>query len=103
MADISPEESAEMFPVAQKINSALRAVNRDGSGKLRCAGVNVLLADGATAGQEVFHTHLHVIPRFENDGFKLRFQPDKCNRDELDDLAKTISDKISDATKSDPL
>ncbi|WP_210382176.1 HIT family protein, partial [Borreliella garinii] len=24
---------------------------------------------GAGAGQEVFHTHFHVIPRFKNDGF----------------------------------
>lgn len=40
---------------------------------IRCEGVNLLLADGASAGQEVFHTHLHVFPRFAGDGFGLRF------------------------------
>ncbi|MEI2826387.1 MAG: HIT family protein [Dermatophilaceae bacterium] len=31
-------------------------------------GINLLLADGAAAGQEVFHCHLHVIPRTARDG-----------------------------------
>ena len=35
--------------------------------------MNLLLADGAAAGQEVFHVHLHVLPRYEGDPFGLRF------------------------------
>jgi histidine triad (HIT) family protein len=31
------------------------------------------LADGKAAGQEIFHTHLHVIPRFLGDGFGMDF------------------------------
>ncbi len=38
---------------------------------LRCEGVNVFLADGEAAFQEVFHFHLHVIPRFAGDGFTI--------------------------------
>ena len=37
-----------------------------------CAGTNLFLADGVLAGQEVFHVHLHVIPRTQRDGFGLR-------------------------------
>jgi diadenosine tetraphosphate (Ap4A) HIT family hydrolase len=48
-----------------RLAAALRA-----SG-LRCEGINFFLADGEAAGQEVFHVHLHVIPRFAGDGFHL--------------------------------
>ncbi len=34
-------------------------------------GVNVLINNEPTAGQVVFHTHIHVIPRNENDGIKI--------------------------------
>ena len=36
---------------------------------LRCDGVNLFYADGEAAFQEVFHSHLHVFPRWEGDGF----------------------------------
>ena len=39
-------------------------------------GVNLFLADGEAAMQEVFHSHLHVFPRYRGDGFGLRFGPD---------------------------
>jgi histidine triad (HIT) family protein len=42
---------------------------------LPCEGVNLFLADGEAAGQEVFHVHLHVFPRFAGDGFGFRFGP----------------------------
>lgn len=54
-----------MFVVARRLAAALRA-----SG-LRCEGVNLFLADGEAAFQEVFHTHLHVIPRFAGDSFRI--------------------------------
>ena len=58
-----------MLCVAQRVDIALRT-----SG-IRCEGVNLFLADGRTAGQEVMHVHLHVIPRFHTDGHHLRFSP----------------------------
>ncbi len=67
LADLDPEIGAQMFPVAQKMAEALRK-----SG-LRCEGVNLFLADGEAAMQDVFHVHLHVFPRFKGDGFGLTF------------------------------
>ncbi len=58
-----------MLWVAQKVDDALRK-----SG-LKCEAVNLFLADGRAAGQEVMHVHLHVIPRFRGDGHHLRFSP----------------------------
>lgn len=57
----SEEDMAAVMNVGQKVACALTT-------SLNCAGVNFLLSCGAAAGQEVFHTHLHIIPRYENDG-----------------------------------
>ncbi len=68
-----------------------------GSSDLRCEGVNFFLADGVAAGQAVFHVHLHVIPRFEGDGFGLRFGPDygtRPGRDELDAIAGQLRERV---------
>jgi diadenosine tetraphosphate (Ap4A) HIT family hydrolase len=67
LADLPPATGARMFQVAQRLAAVLR---RSG---LRCEGVNIFLADGRAAGQEVFHVHLHVMPRFAGDGIQLGF------------------------------
>ena len=59
----------QMLFTAQQVDTALRA-----SG-LKCEGVNLFLADGRAAGQDVMHVHLHVIPRYRDDGHHLRFSP----------------------------
>ena len=86
LAEITPEDGAAMFRGAMVVAEALR---RSG---LRCEGVNLMLADGEAAGQEVFHVHLHVLPRYEGDGFGLRFPADyrMRDRDELDATAERI-------------
>ena len=66
IAELDAASSVAMFPAAQRVAAALR-----GSG-LRCDGVTLHLADGAPAGQEVFHVHLQVIPRWRGDGMRLR-------------------------------
>ena len=69
LAELDAPTAGRLMQVAQRMGAALRA-----SG-LRCEGVNLLLADGEAAMQEVFHVHLHVFPRFAGDGFGLRFGP----------------------------
>jgi histidine triad (HIT) family protein len=67
LADLDAETGAQLFQVGMALSGAIRQ-----SG-VRCEGVNLFLADGEAAGQEVFHVHLHVIPRFGGDGFGFRF------------------------------
>lgn len=69
LADLDDELAAHIFCVAKRLSTALR-----GSG-IKCDGVNLFLADGEAAGQEVFHVHLHVFPRYEGDGFGFKFPP----------------------------
>ncbi|MGB7385059.1 HIT domain-containing protein [Rhodococcus sp. BGS-1C] len=85
LAELDPEVGAHLFRVGQKVAAALRASDP------RCAGVNFMLADGEVAGQEIFHVHLHVIPRTVGDGFGLRARPTSPQRDELDAKAAEIA------------
>jgi histidine triad (HIT) family protein len=91
LADLDPETGARMFRVAQRMAEALR---RSG---LKCEGVNLFLADGEAAMQEVFHAHLHVFPRFKGDGFGLTFADTyftKPSRSELESAATKIRKAI---------
>lgn len=88
LEDLDGPTAAHLFRVAQHLAGAMR---RSG---IRCEGINLFLADGEAAFQEVFHVHLHVIPRFEGDGFGLTFAEDyhqRPPREELEALAVSIS------------
>ncbi len=87
LSELDPKTGAYMFKIAVRVAEALRH-----SG-IRCAGINLFLADGEVAFQEIFHVHLHVIPRFRDDGFGLKFGPSyghKPTRSELDEAAEKI-------------
>jgi diadenosine tetraphosphate (Ap4A) HIT family hydrolase len=86
LADLDPEDGAHVFRASMLVAAAIRR------SPIRSEGVNLHLADGEAAGQEVFHVHMHVLPRFDGDGFGLRFPPDYRVREraELDEAAHLI-------------
>ncbi|MFC4873440.1 HIT family protein [Negadavirga shengliensis] len=88
MKDVDPATLQHMMVIAAKMNQALRKSD------LRCEGVNLLVADGEAARQEVFHFHLHVFPRYKDDGFGLRYDPSrhflKADRKRMDEIAAEI-------------
>jgi len=59
--DITEEDLAGAAVVAKRIASAVRKA-------LRPDGLNIVQANGAAAFQSVAHLHLHLIPRWINDG-----------------------------------
>ena len=73
-----------MFTAAHRLARALR------NSAVPSEGVNFFLADGVAAGQEVFHVHLHVIPRTPGDGFRLKARPRTPERHELDATAERV-------------
>jgi histidine triad (HIT) family protein len=88
---ISPEECGRLFAAAHKLAAAVR------NSGLRCEGVNLHLADGEAAGQEVFHVHAHVFPRYAHDGFGFRFGPGydlPPDRRALDENARRIREGL---------
>jgi len=81
LGDLDPRLGGRTFQVAQQVAGALRASD------LRCDGVNLFLADGEVAFQEVFHAHLHVVPRFTGDGLRIAIdwsaRPDRAELDRI--------------------
>jgi len=63
---------------------------------LRPAGLNVITSAGAAAEQTVLHWHVHVLPRFPDDGFGPIWRDDQTEHTsaELDDTAAMIRDAI---------
>ena len=58
---------------------------------LECDGLNLVQNNGETAGQTVFHFHMHIIPRYKNDSVKLGWKPGKLSdamREELLSILK---------------
>jgi diadenosine tetraphosphate (Ap4A) HIT family hydrolase len=89
LADLDPGLGGHLFGVAQRMAAGLR---RSG---LPCEGVNLFLADGAAAFQEVFHVHLHVIPRHAGDGFRIQARWRLPGRGELDATAERVRQGIA--------
>jgi histidine triad (HIT) family protein len=58
--------------------------------RLRCDGVNVLTSSEPAAWQEVFHFHVHVIPRYEGDPLSLPTRPQQAESDELAAVAAEL-------------
>ena len=58
--------------------------------RLRCDGVNLLNASEPAAWQTVFHFHLHVIPRYDDDPLELPVRPRPAEPDELAEVAAEI-------------
>ena len=52
--------------------------------------VNLIQGSGKSAQQDVFHFHMHVIPREENDDFKLYYQPRHDIKQKFDELLEKI-------------
>jgi histidine triad (HIT) family protein len=90
--ELNAEHGGRMMAVGTRIANAMPA-----SG-LRCEGSNLFLANGQIAGQTVFHVHLHVIPRYEGDPFKIQiesFGRGTPNRKQLDSQAGSLSKLLS--------
>jgi histidine triad (HIT) family protein len=58
--------------------------------RLGADGVNLLNSCEPAAWQTVFHFHVHVIPRYEDDPLKLPGQPQEPDDEELDEVAEEL-------------
>jgi len=92
LASLPTEAGSQMMSTAGRLSQALRRA------PLEVEGVNLHLSDGAAAGQEVFHCHLHLIPRHGGDGigFRRGFAHHDRDRADLDQVATMIRAALSD-------
>ena len=91
--ELTAAEAAELAICAQRIALAMKR------GFDACGAVTFSLADGAAAGQDVPHTHLHVIPRRTGDGLGWRAAGALQDRQTLDATAARLRDAIGLTSK----
>lgn len=60
--------------------------------KLHADGFNLVQNNGEAAGQTVMHFHLHLIPRYKNDGQHILWRPGTVSQEELEEIQKQITE-----------
>lgn len=72
--EIDEQVAADGMKLAKKLIA-------DFTDKLGCDGYNIVQNNGEPAGQTVFHFHMHLIPRYENDGAGITWTPTEPEAD----------------------
>ena len=79
-----PEETAsQVMLLAKKMATQMTE-------KLHCDGFNLVQNNGETAGQTVFHFHMHLIPRYKDDGQTIGWKPGEPSSEELEEIKNEI-------------
>lgn len=86
--DLDETTGAAMIQAAAKAARALRV-------ETGCEGVNLVLSDGTVAGQDVFHLHLHVKPRWKDDGVVLSWDTTPASDSERARLAAALAARLA--------
>lgn len=77
------ETQGKVFKVAAKMAKSVKE-------KLSCDGVNILQNNEEAAGQTVFHFHMHVIPRYNNDGVGLNWVPQTVEEETFAEIVEKM-------------
>jgi histidine triad (HIT) family protein len=76
LLEISDGDLANVASAAKRLAARMRE-------RLGCDGINLLNSTGQAAWQTIFHFHVHVIPRYEDDPLQLPTRPERADDDEL--------------------
>ncbi len=92
-----PKEHAEQLhlnriEVAEDLMRAVHALTPKIVEALSATGYNIGVNSGVDAGQEIFHTHIHVIPRYA--GKERGFGKRKVSEEELENVANTLTQAL---------
>jgi histidine triad (HIT) family protein len=81
--EIEDNELAHVMTAVKRLATRIRDT-------LQCDGINLLNSAESAAWQTVFHFHVHVIPRYEDDPLQLPGKPMDVDQDELRQIAHEI-------------
>ena len=87
-ASIPENIAGRMFFVASRLAVACKRV-------LETDGYNLHLSDGYCAGQDVPHSHIHVVPRTVDDNFNWNWRKLEINKNEQEAIALKIKEKLT--------
>ena len=83
--ELPDETAAKVMKLAKKM--AIQMTD-----KLGADGFNLVQNNNEVAGQTVFHFHMHLIPRYHDDGQAINWVPGKPSAEELTEIKKTITE-----------
>ena len=85
--EMDEEHLKKLIVLAQRIGKHMKE-------KLGCDGLNLVQNNGEAAGQTVFHFHLHLIPRYKDDGVQLAWTPHESEEAQLEEIRAAIRKAI---------
>ena len=86
--DVPEETLCDMMRTVKKLAKAVK----DATG---ADGINIGMNNEKAAGQEIFHVHIHVIPRFESDGVYKKAKHLKYKNKEMEAVAELIRKELA--------
>lgn len=84
---LDEQTASRAMIVVTKVAKALKE-------ELNCDGINVLQNNGTVAGQTVFHYHIHIIPRYKEDGVSIAWEYQSYEEGEAKELGESIKRRI---------
>jgi histidine triad (HIT) family protein len=83
LMEIEEDDLSASILAAQRLSRRMKDV-------LDADGIDLINACGAAAWQTVFHFHIHVVPRYEDDPLKLPWVPEAGDPDEIAAVAARL-------------
>jgi len=87
LEQLPPALIGKLFNLANKVSSAVFDT-------LKADGTNIFVANGVSAGQKVAHFMINVIPRKNNDGISLQWQPRQLSEEEMSTVELKLKEEI---------
>lgn len=85
LLETTPDETAALFNIVSRVTKKVESATQP-------QGMNIISNMEEIAGQSVFHTHVHILPRYsQEDDLKIDFIAHEPDFDRLTQLAKDIS------------
>ena len=85
--ELSEEYAAKVLLVGAKIGKVMKKA-------LGCTGFNLVQNNGLSAGQTIFHFHMHVIPRYDDGAKIVAWDPGTLDPEEAKEMQKKISEAL---------
>ena len=81
--ELDDETAQKAILVAKKMAGKMKAA-------LGADGFNLVQNNGEAAGQTVFHFHMHLIPRYENDNAGILWEPGETTPEDMDEVKRLV-------------
>lgn len=92
LLELEDDAASKALIIARKVAKAIME-------EFHCDGLNMLQNNGEAAGQTVFHFHIHLIPRYNDDKVNIEWPQESYAEGEAQKLAEEIAKRIQYTAK----